>query len=70
MDALEVFEDCIILYLIVDAVLGAFVLVKTFNVTLPGSSDEPESRKVETEVLLEATTSSHHSDLDEAAVLY
>ena len=43
--------------------------------TLPGSSDYPESRKVETEELLEATTSSHeksdrHPDLDEAAVLY
>ena len=34
-------EDGIILYLIVDAVLGALVLAKTFNVTLPGSSDDP-----------------------------
>ena len=67
-------EDCIILYLIVDAVLGALVLAKTFNVTVHGSSDDPESRKVETEELLVATTSSHeksdrHPDLDEAAVL-
>ena len=75
MDTLEVSEDCIILYLIVDAVLSAFMLAKTFNVPLPGSSDDPESRNVETEELLEATTSSHeksarHPDLDEAAVLY
>ena len=40
MNVLEVFEDCIILYLIVDAVLSALVLAKTFNVFLPGSSDD------------------------------
>ena len=75
MDALEVSEDCIILYVIADAVLSALMLAKTFNVPLPGSSDDPESRNVETEELLEAITSSHeksarHPDLDEAAVLY
>ena len=58
--------------LIVGAVLSALVLAKTFNVPLPGSSDD---RNVETEEFLEATTSSHeksarHPDLDEAAVLY
>ena len=39
---LEVSEDCIILYLIVDAVLSALVLAKTSNVPLPGSSDDQE----------------------------
>ena len=38
--------------LIVDAVLSALVLAKTFNVPLPGSSDDPESGNVETEELL------------------
>ncbi|XP_062500813.1 uncharacterized protein LOC134178048 [Corticium candelabrum] len=58
--------------LIVDAVLSALVLAKTFNVSLRGSSDD---RNVEIEEFLEATTSSReksarHPDLDEAAVLY
>ena len=62
-------------HLIVDAVLSALVLAKTFNVPLPRSSDDPETGNVETEEILEATTSSHeksarHPDLDEAAVLY
>ena len=46
-------------HLIVDAVRRALVLAKTFNVPLPGSSDDPESGNVETEEFLEATTSSH-----------
>ena len=61
-------------YLIVDAVLIALVLNKTFNAPLPGSSDDPESGNVETDEFL-ATTPSHeksarHPDLHEAAVLY
>ena len=36
-------------HLIVDAVLSAMVLAKTFNVSLPGSSGDPESGNVETE---------------------
>ncbi len=34
---------------IVDAVLSALVLAKTFNMPLPGSSDDPETGNVETE---------------------
>ena len=72
LDALGVSEDCLILYLIVDAVLSALVLAKAPNVPYP---EVQMTKNVETEELLEATTSSHeksarHPDLDEAVVLY
>ena len=61
--------------LIVDAVLSALLLAKTYKEPLAGSSDDPESGNVEKEEFLKATTLSHkksarHLDLDKAAVLY
>ena len=55
-----------------DAALNALVMASTFNVPLLGSSDDSESEDVDTDEVMEATTSSHEKnpDLDEAAVLY
>ena len=59
-------------HLLVDAALNALVLASTFNVPLLGHLDDSESEDVDTDEVMEATTSSHEKnpDLDEAAVLY
>ena len=59
-------------HLLVDAALNALMLTSTFNVPLLGRLDDSESEDVDTDEVMEATTSSHEKnlDLDEAAVLY
>ena len=59
-------------HLLVDAALNSLMLTSTFNVPLLGRLDDSESEDVDTDEVMEATTSSHEKnlDLDEAAVLY